>query len=402
MESKISVIIPVYNSSNYLKRCIESVLSQTLKELEIVIVDDGSFDGSEKLCDEFAEKDKRVKVLHQKNSGQTVARRNGLKLANSKYVCYVDSDDWIEAGYYEKLLDIAVRYDTDMVLCDHYIDDECVSRHFANAIKEGFYSGSDIKSEVSHHVIGTDHFFKWNIYPSLCNRLFKKDKIIEIQRKVDSSIVMGEDAAVSIPYTLQCDSMVVLRDAYYHYYQHFDSTIRSIQSRNDIIQYKKLYALLKESLCGYCDEKIVEKQLEDYLLFIAGPRVMRLAEKYNEFDELFPFDGVKKGSNVVIYGAGVFGLNMYRYFNETGFCRNDVMVDREYKIFINTDYKVISPEAFRDIPNEEYDFVIVTVMDENARISINKYLREIGIASNKIKMVVMSKFRKWISNEIMR
>ena len=101
--SKISVIVPVYNVEQYLPQCLDSIINQTYKNLEIICVDDGSPDNSGKILDEYAKKDKRIKVIHQENQGVSVARNTGLDNATGKYIGFVDPDDWIEADYYETL-----------------------------------------------------------------------------------------------------------------------------------------------------------------------------------------------------------------------------------------------------------------------------------------------------------
>ena len=98
---KISIIVPVYNVETYLQCCVDSLLHQTLKEIEIILVDDGSPDNSPAMCDEFAKHDDRVKVIHKKNEGQGYARNSGLEIAAGEYIAFVDSDDYVELNAYE-------------------------------------------------------------------------------------------------------------------------------------------------------------------------------------------------------------------------------------------------------------------------------------------------------------
>ena len=120
---KVSIIVPVYNVEKYLRRCIDSILRQTLTDIEVILVDDGSFDSSGKICEEYARKDSGLRVIHQKNAGVAVARNTGLDIASGDYIAFVDSDDYIEPNMYQSMMQVANQYDCDVVLCD------CVKEH---------------------------------------------------------------------------------------------------------------------------------------------------------------------------------------------------------------------------------------------------------------------------------
>ncbi|WP_299092029.1 glycosyltransferase [uncultured Bacteroides sp.] len=120
----ISIIIPVYNVNGYLEKCLHSVCEQTYKNLEIIVVDDGSTDGSGEICDLFAETDSRIKVIHQVNGGQSSARNKGLAIARGEYIGFVDSDDWIDSDMYEFLYRLLTTNNADVAACAHYIETE--------------------------------------------------------------------------------------------------------------------------------------------------------------------------------------------------------------------------------------------------------------------------------------
>ncbi len=112
----ISVIVPVYNVESYLRKCLDSILAQTYQDLEILVIDDGSTDGSGKICDEYAEKDARIKVFHTKNRGLSAARNLGLNEAHGEWISFVDSDDWVEPDFCKEPLKTAIQYNTDLVI----------------------------------------------------------------------------------------------------------------------------------------------------------------------------------------------------------------------------------------------------------------------------------------------
>ena len=128
MVDLISVIIPVYNVEPYLKKCLDSVVTQTYKEIEIILVDDGSTDGSGLICDEYAAQDKRIKVIRKQNGGLSDARNVGLDQCNGRYVTFIDSDDYVASDYIERLYRILVEYNADIAVCDYFefYDDEPV------------------------------------------------------------------------------------------------------------------------------------------------------------------------------------------------------------------------------------------------------------------------------------
>lgn len=116
---KISVIVPVYNVAQYLPQCIESLLGQTLEDIEVILVDDGSQDKSSQICDSYAQKDERIKVRHKINGGLSDARNAGLEIAQGEYIAFLDSDDWVEKNVYEYLYNLIQKEDADIVQCDY-------------------------------------------------------------------------------------------------------------------------------------------------------------------------------------------------------------------------------------------------------------------------------------------
>lgn len=115
---KISIIVPVYKAEPYLKKCIDSILNQTFKDFELILVDDGSPDRCGEICDEYALKDSRIKIIHKENGGQSSARNVGLDIAQGEYIGFVDSDDWIEPDMYKKLFKVLKNDNVDMAICN--------------------------------------------------------------------------------------------------------------------------------------------------------------------------------------------------------------------------------------------------------------------------------------------
>ena len=142
---KISIVVPVYNVEDYLERCIESLLSQTYRNIEIILIDDGSGDASKEICDRYAAADNRVIALHKENGGVFSARRAGAGLATGDYVCSVDGDDWIEADRILRFAERAAETDADMVYMEGYYKDYTNrSVLVETCVKDGLYSGNEV------------------------------------------------------------------------------------------------------------------------------------------------------------------------------------------------------------------------------------------------------------------
>ena len=121
MTEKVSVIVPVYNVEKYLRKCLDSIIQQTYQNLEILIINDGSTDGSDVICREYVEKDTRIAYITKENSGVSDTRNMGLKQASGDYVTFVDSDDWIEKTYVEELYDKITTYNADIAIANYYL-----------------------------------------------------------------------------------------------------------------------------------------------------------------------------------------------------------------------------------------------------------------------------------------
>ena len=136
---KISIVVPVYNVEKYLSKCLESLISQTLADIEIICINDGSTDKSLEILENYASKDNRVKIINQENQGVSTARNNGLACANGEYVTFVDSDDWLESNSCEELYNKAIQTNSDIVLFSHYdvFPNKKTPYNLANDCEEG-------------------------------------------------------------------------------------------------------------------------------------------------------------------------------------------------------------------------------------------------------------------------
>lgn len=180
MIPNVSIIVPIYNAEKYLNRCVESLLSQTLRNIEIILVDDGSTDNSGKIANEYFNSDNRIKFIHKKNGGLSSARNAGLNIAVGEYIGFVDSDDWVKKDMYERLYNIASKRSFDIVMSEFYrvTNDGSISEiHLL--LKEEQYEGEKIIDEILLPMIGAKNYEKNDVSVDMCvtKNLYRRDII---------------------------------------------------------------------------------------------------------------------------------------------------------------------------------------------------------------------------------
>lgn len=196
----ISVIVPVYNVEAYLPRCVDSILAQTYKNLEIILVDDGTKDASDKICDEYAARDPRVKVIHKENGGLSSARNAGIDIAKGEYFGFVDSDDWIEPEMYEQMLTLACKHEVKLVCAGRYDTDGGQARTVGLCPpKEEVISGMELLGRV----------FIWdNIDSAAWDKLYHRslfEKIRYPHGKINEDVAIFYKIAEQVERTAMCD-----------------------------------------------------------------------------------------------------------------------------------------------------------------------------------------------------
>jgi len=206
MSGKISVIVPVYNIEKYIGECLESLLNQTYKDLEIILVDDGSKDNSGRLCDNYAAADKRIKVVHQKNGGVSVARNAGLEAASGDYIGFCDGDDWVEPELYQTLLENMLESDADI--------SHCAFQYVKKDKAIPFYG--TCKKEVQDRTKGIVELLKGSyIEPGLWTKLFKRETLGSI--RFDASVKYNEDLLFNFLVFCRADKLVYEDKVLYNY-----------------------------------------------------------------------------------------------------------------------------------------------------------------------------------------
>lgn len=245
MNHKISVIVPVYNMEQYLSRCVDGILQQTYSNLEIILVDDGSTDTSPKLCDEYATKDNRVKVIHKANGGLSSARNVGLEEATGDYLGFIDSDDYITTEMYSLLYKNIVTYQADISMCGMYLDTKPPVPFYSNPQLEN--------SEGKTIILNDDEIIKCSlleygaeqrINPSVCNKLYKCDLFQKIRFPLHKYY---EDFFVMLPLLQRAKRFVIDTSQHYYYYQRTGSIAHTPETYYDFIEANEMrYKIISE------------------------------------------------------------------------------------------------------------------------------------------------------------
>ena len=283
--SKISVIVPVYNVEKHLKRCIDSLISQTYSNLEIILVDDGSTDSSPEICDAYADKDTRVKVIHKKNGGLSDACNKGLMAANGDYIAFVDSDDYLHMDMYKILVDEINAKKADMGMClfervyDEYIEPKPVERYETDLL-----SIEDIYKEW-HHV---ETNVRWN-------KLFKREILKGIEFPYGK---INEDEATKPKIYERLNKIVKVNEKLYFYQQSNTSITRKEFYPKKMDKLDAIYENIKwfkdNKLTNYLNEEV--KYYWDYFLdyykkcmFYEGENIKdKLITYKKQFNKMYP------------------------------------------------------------------------------------------------------------------
>lgn len=215
----ISIIVPVYNMEQYLDRCMDSILNQTYENLEIILVDDGSTDKSSLMCDEYAKKDPRIKVVHKVNGGLSDARNAGLDVATGAYIGYVDSDDWIEPDMYEKMYQACIEYNAQVVVCRYaqVYRDKTVKNDTDNVV------AFDREKLLGYYICDSDDY---KIYNSVWSKLFKRELVDGVKFPVGKN---SEDIMYTTKAFCKADKGVYIDKCLYNYVLDREGSIMNVK-----------------------------------------------------------------------------------------------------------------------------------------------------------------------------
>ena len=374
---KLSIIVPMYNSEKTISDCIDSILKQTFRQFELILVDDGSQDDTLNICQVYAKKDSRIILIHLNNTnGSNYARKIGVKIAKSELIGFVDSDDLVERDMYSSLMKVQAMDDCDLVSSGIYRDyiDEKYTIELLDNFQEGIYC--DLPKEIYPTMLFDDEAGTFGIFCTLVNKLYKREILESVYENIDTRVFYGEDCLTLFSYIMKISNIYILRKSFYHYNIRKNS-ICSTKNQSLINNTYYLFEGLKKAFSTKTEYKyILQRQLKKYIL---GIELNTLDKLYN----ISPFTlGTYKYSynnlnnnKVVLYGAGNSSESLYKYLVEKCKCNVVAWVD---KYPLDKDMKVLHEILpVKSIINMDYDYIVIAVLNEKLAMSIKRELVEL-------------------------
>ena len=374
---KLSVIIPIYNAEKYLEQCVKSVLNQTKRDIEVILVDDGSTDRSGDICDQFAQKDNRIVVIHQNNEGIIQARRTGVNCTNSNYLTFVDADDFVDKKSFS-MADPFMDEGTEMICFGWYSYDGEADEEAACYIQEGLYDRPRIRQDIYPYMMWDDHLSDGRLNPSVWNKIIKTTHMKKIYHLLwRENFDYGEDRAAIYPLVGMVDNLRIVNRAYYHHRKKKNWEIAGYIKTDSF--FDKMYAYYCFCRKNLPRDTDLEMQLElSMMQMISFRRKKYNTAVNNGLIYVFPFDRIKKGENVVLYGAGVVGREYKKQLDAIPYCILTGWVDKNADKYPNN----IMPVEY--ILKTSFDKIVIAIKSLETRKRVSISLKKMGIDGRKI------------------
>ncbi len=326
MRPAISVIIPVYNIKEYLTRCVASLKSQTMSNIEICLIDDGSTDGSAEICDQLAARDSRIRVVHKRNEGQGIARNVGIEMATGTYVAFLDSDDYWDTDGCRKILERLRETDADLCAFGYCKESEAGESLGSPSIRKACYRDNEIREQFILHFFGDDPYDDDLRGVSACMSCYRRSIVMEHGvRFASERKVLSEDTIFNLEFCKHCRSAATLPDVIYHYVMHKASHTHRLDTARmqrtlefcDLLRdYAKDYGLMTDQdrsgklACGISDANVdsdpgVERRLQNTIWISVMEMVRQYAQQPGGLSQIRAFlrhEAVRKNTK---YMAGL-------------------------------------------------------------------------------------------------
>ena len=312
----VSIIVPVYNAEKYLVKCLDSIINQTLKNIEIILIDDGSTDDSSEICKKYATKDSRIIYYRKDNEGLAAARQDGIDRASGEYIGFVDSDDWVEINMYERMYSEATNENADIVFCNCFFNDSEKDRIY---LPSGVYDRNQIEKEILPRTLagisekGTNSVIRW----SNCLRLYKLSLIKENQISFGREFRRSQDLQLTFETTLRANKYISLNNEclYHNRTENNADSLSRGYTKNYWELIRPLIDVLYKDVEGYKKQDL-SNQMHLCAFFFAASgvkneyesKVISFSDKIKKLNEIAKDDVVQSALPYVEYG------NLHAYF----------------------------------------------------------------------------------------
>lgn len=236
----LSVIVPVFNTEKYISECVQSLIEQTFRDYEIILVDDGSTDASAEICDGFARKYDFISVIHQENSGVVNARKNGFLASKGKYISYIDSDDTISSDMYEFMMGKIKECDADICVCSMIIEGKKGNIYYYNFVEPGIYDKEALEKDIYPKMLFDLKNGNPAVNPGLGNKIIRREVLEENILAVDMIISYGEDALCTYPCLLDAERVYVADKKLFYRYRQIYTSISHIYDEKLLFKFRRL------------------------------------------------------------------------------------------------------------------------------------------------------------------
>ena len=380
----VSVIVPIYNTQEFLPRCLDSLLNQLYANMEIVLINDGSTDDSLAICEKYAEKDARVQLISQPNKGIIAAKKAGIKLCHGAYVMFVDSDDWIEPELLGKMVKAIQESGCTLVCTNVYQDlEDGTIIECRNAIPSGTYETGKIAKDLFYYKNSENY----GILPYSVAKLYSRDMLAEALGSIGDDICYAEDKAIVFSLVFQKIRVCFMNDIYYHYCIRNGSVCQS-ENHNYLVELTAFYKYAKKIFDGHEEREYLLRQLGKYLLQETHYAInvkLGLAVQgnpiYREPYQLEPSAFLPQKKKIILYGAGKVGTDYRKQITD---CVNMELcgwVDKDYEKYREQEIDV---QPIEYIMETTYDYILVAVRKQAVFKEIKQELTGMGIAEDSI------------------
>ena len=383
-ELKVSVVVPVYNLEDYIEKCIQSILDQTYKNYELILVDDGSTDHSYDMCQKYSESYDNIFAYSQENGGPNAARLTGVENSTGEYILFVDGDDWIESNMLEELVKKQQESGAEIVTSGAYrgVGEQCTKK--VDSLNEGIYEKEDLK-EIYSRLLINHKFAEPGILHYLWGKLINKKLIIKALKVIPKSINYGEDVVALFVCIVNTKSVMITKQIFYHYVMRDNSAVNSFKydffevlnkayncmrgviSKDKYVLKLQLDAWIIQQIYIGINEKIgIDKQL-----LLPNKQLIGMEQ------EIVP------NMRIGLYGAGKIGQPIYTRLKSLNRYRIVLWVDNNYEKYQRMGLDVQPTEQLEKV---DYDYLIIAVKGEDFANSIKRNLMEkYAIPEYKIK-----------------